>query len=249
MIVKTDEELKKLKNIGRIVAQIRDELIGMVKPGVRTKYLDEVAEKRLIELDAHSAPVKDYRFPGFVCISINNVAAHGIPSSYIIKSGDIVNIDVSAEKDGYYADTGATIIAGDITEAQSPYLKFVETSKLALMNGIENARVGNRIYDIGSAISEIAFKNNYKVILNLTGHGIGRKLHESPKEISNYYCKSERDKLKNGHVLAIETFLSLNDEYVTIDDDGWGLITSESNRVAQFEHTIIVTDEGPIIIT
>jgi len=247
MIVKTDDELNALKEIGRIVALIRDELIAMVVPGITTAKLDERAKQRFKENDAVSAPIEEYDFPGYTCISINEVAAHGIPADRAIKSGDVVNIDVSGMKNGFYADTGATVMAGEVEDSKIKHLLMA--SQEALMAGINVAVAGNRIYHIGRAINASARANDFKVIRNLTGHGIGRALHESPNQISNYEVASENQKIKIGHVLAIETFLSTHDDIVSERLNGWELYTSPQNKTAQFEHTIIVTKDGPLIIT
>jgi len=247
MIVRNNQELEKLKEIGHIVAVVRDRLMEMVEPGLMLKTLDDIAKTIFDEYDAKSAPIFDYDFPGQVCISLNEVAAHGIPDDTVIRAGDLVNIDVSALKDGFYADTGATKIAG---MAINPiHVKLLDVSKKALIAGISQAKVDNRVYHIGQAIHETAKSENFKVIKNLMGHGIGRALHEAPNEISNYKVLTENQKLKNGHVLAIETFISLNDEWVTQGNDEWALVTKSGNRTAQFEHTIVICETGPIIIT
>jgi methionyl aminopeptidase len=246
MIVKTKDEMAGLKEIGRIVALIRNELIAMVEPGITTAALDNRAKQLFIENNATSAPMLDYEFPGYTCISLNEIAAHGIPADRTIVEGDVVNIDVSGMKNGYYADTGATTIAGD---ADEKVRKLLMASKAALEAGINAAVMGNRIYHIGRAIYASAQANNFKVIKNLTGHGIGKALHESPHQISNYEVASENQKIKLGHVLAIETFLTTHDLLVNERLNGWELYTSPHNKTAQFEHTVIVTDEGPLVIT
>jgi methionyl aminopeptidase len=247
MIVKSNEAREKLEEIGRIVAEIREALIERSVPGANIAALDAIAKQMLADCGAQSAPIYDYDFPGYTCISLNEVVAHGIPKDRIIKEGDIVNIDVSAVKDGFYADTGATRVAGKALDQS--HEKLIACSKAALAAGIAAARPGNRIYQIGEAIHGVALNEGFTVIRNLTGHGIGKALHERPHQISNYRVEKENQLLKVGHVLAIETFISLGDEWVNERFNGWELYTSSKNRTAQFEHTIIVSDEGPIILT
>ncbi len=249
MIVKTTAEREALERIGRIVAEVRDTMAKEVKAGVTTKELDEIGGAILKKYGAVSAPMKDYDFPGFTCISVNQTAAHGIPNKYKIKHGDMINIDVSAALNGFYADTGMSVVVGDASLDHQIKVALCQTAYSSLFEGIAAAVPGNRIYDIGKAIHNNAKENGFTVIMNLTGHGIGRALHEMPQAISNYFCKSENETIEVGHVLAIETFISNSSNMVREMTDGWGLKTVDGGLVAQFEHTIIVQNEGPIIIT
>lgn len=249
MIIKHEHEIKKLIEIGRIVSEIRETLASAVKEGITTNELDKIAFEILERNGANSAPIRDYNFPGNTCISINETAAHGIPSDYVIKTGDMINIDVSAELDGYYADTGMSLFVP--AEDSNDYVKrqICYVAKLALENAIKEAKPGNRIFDIGRVIHKTAKDNGFTVLMNLTGHGIGRALHESPKSISNYFCKSENQVIKNGQVLAIETFIANGTSFVTEGGDGWSLVIPNGELVAQFEHTIIVCESKNIITT
>ncbi|GAU77361.1 type I methionyl aminopeptidase [Fusibacter sp. 3D3] len=249
MIAKTEAEKEALAHIGRIVAEVRDTMIESVRVGMTTKELDEIGGAILNQYGAMSAPIVDYDFPGYTCISVNQTAAHGIPSHYQLTEGDLLNIDVSATLDGFYADTGKSIVVGEKTEPQSMKEALCQVAYEALMAGISAAKPGNRINDIGKAIFETAKANGFTVIMNLTGHGIGKALHEKPQAISNYYCKSENDKIVVGEVLAIETFISNRSNMVREATDGWALKTVDGGLVAQFEHTIIVQEEGSIITT
>lgn len=246
MVVNQISDLKALQKIGRIVALTREAMIKEIKPGITTAELDRIAEEILTSHGAKSAPKYEYNFPGITCISLNDVAAHGIPGSRALKDGDIINIDISAELDGYFADTGATIPVGKI----SPLKKsLINCSKEALTKAVEKARGGGRLNQIGKAIHQVARDHGFTIIMNLTGHGIGRKLHEEPYEILNFYDRSDKRILTEGMVLAIETFISTAAEYVTEDNDGWTLRTPDGSFVAQFEHTVVVTDGDPIILT
>lgn len=249
MIVKTEAEKAGLEFIGKIVAEVRDVMVSNVRVGITTKELDEIGGQILNEYGAKSAPIIDYDFPGYTCISVNQTAAHGIPDQYKLKEGDLVNIDVSAVLNGFYADTGKSLVVGEKKEPQSLKEALCRVSYDSLMNGIFAAKPGSQINDIGKAIFETARESGFTVIMNLTGHGIGKALHEKPQAISNYYCKSESDKIEIGQVLAIETFISNSSNMVRESSDGWALKTTDGGLVAQFEHTIIVLKEGPIITT
>ncbi len=243
-----DYDYDALREIGRIVALARDEMAKAVKPGMTTKELDAIGQRILEEEGAASAPITMYEFPGYTCISLNDVAAHGIPGEEVIQEGDIVNVDVSAVKDGYYADTGRTVIAG---EAKSPqHERLVEVSLTSLEAGLSKVKAGVKVNQIGKAIYSDARKNGFTVIRNLAGHGLGRTLHGEPETISNYYSREENQLLKAGQVIAVETFISTKDEIVyQSEEDGWTLFTPNKSLVSQFEHTVIVTEDGYEVLT
>ncbi|MBF4694797.1 type I methionyl aminopeptidase [Fusibacter ferrireducens] len=249
MIVKTQAERDALECIGRIVSKTRDAMVSSVRVGMTTRELDEIGGRILEKYGAKSAPMIDYHFPGYTCISVNQTVAHGIPDDYKIKSGDLINVDVSAVLDGFYADTGKSIVVGDPIASHTVKQNLCRVAYEAMIAGISAAKLGNQINDIGISIFETAKKNGYTVIMNLTGHGIGRALHETPQAISNYYCRSENDKIELGQVLAIETFISNGSNMVRDSSNGWALKTIDGGFVAQFEHTIIVQEDGPAIIT
>ncbi len=246
MCIDFDKDLKALVKIGKIVSIAREEMIKCVKIGMTTKELDIIGRKVLTSFGARSAPKYEYKFPGYTCISVNHEAAHGIPGSRILKQGDSVNIDVSAELNGYFADTGATVVLSD----QEKLKKLLcECSKNALFKGIGKARAGVRINQIGKAIYNESKSSGFTVIKNLTGHGIGRRLHEEPAHILNYFDVRDNKILTRGLVLAIESFVSTGAEFVIKDKNGWTLKTPDRSLVAQFEHTVVVTDGNPIILT
>lgn len=248
MIIKTEQELENLKEIGTIVAKIRDILAKEARVGVSTKFLDNIAKDLFKENNAVSAPIAMYNFPGYTNISINEVAAHGIPSDYKIKNGDKVNIDVSGMKNGYYADTAITIIAGD---GNIQYEDMQRVSMDALYNGIKAAKPGSLTSNIGKAIFKTAITNGYTVLRNLTGHGVGKSLHEEPHYIFNYNEREGASLLNEGQVIAIETFVSNGDEWVEENEheDDWELLTLEKSIIIQYEHTIVVRESGNIILT
>ncbi|KAB8128293.1 type I methionyl aminopeptidase [Gracilibacillus oryzae] len=245
MIAKTEEDIKGLKEIGKIVALIRDEMVQRTVPGITTKELDLIAKELFEQNEALSAPKGEYDFPGFTCISVNEEVAHGIPGDRVIEDGDLVNIDVSASKNGYFADTGISFVAGTGTALQH---KLCEVAQKAFDEGLKHANPGSKISDIGHAVHETAKQNGLTVIKNLTGHGIGRKIHEAPDHIYNFKNTWDDEVLKEGMVIAFEPFISSLEEEVFQDEDGWTIATEQS-LVAQVEHTLILTKNGPIITT
>ena len=245
MIVKTDEDINGIKEIGRVCAAIRDELVNRTKPGITTKELDEIAGEMFQKEGAASAPNGEYNFPGYTCISVNEEVAHGIPGDRVIQMGDMVNIDVSGSKNGYFADTGISFVVGEGNEVLT---KICEVAKLAFEAGIKKARPGSKKSGIGKAIYKTARQNGFTVIKNLTGHGIGRSIHEEPEYIYNYPEPWDDELLKEGMVIAVEPFISTADEEVVEKGDGWTYFT-ENSFVAQYEHTMILTKDGPIIVT
>lgn len=245
MIAKTEEDFNGLKEIGRIVASIRDELVQRTIPGITTKELDDHAGVLLEKAGAISAPKGEYDFPGYTCISVNEEVAHGIPGSRVIQEGDLVNIDVSGSKNGYFADTGISIVVG---EGKEELKKICDVAKKAFEAGIKKVRPGSKKSGLGKAVFQTARENGLTVIKNLTGHGIGRSIHEAPDHIYNYNDTWDDELLKEGMVIAFEPFISTLEEEVYQKDDGWTYVTGKS-FVAQYEHTLIVTKTGPIIIT
>ncbi|WP_226035206.1 type I methionyl aminopeptidase [Aquibacillus saliphilus] len=246
MIAKTEEDFDGLKKIGKICGSIRDELVQCTKLGVTTKELDVIAKDLFEKAGAQSAPKGEYNFPGYTCISINEEVAHGIPSERIIQEGDIVNIDVSGSKNGYFADTGISFVVG---QGEIILQKICDVVKEAFDAGFEKAKPGSRISSLGKAVHNVAEQHGLTVIKNLTGHGVGRSIHEAPDHIFNYFSRWDDEILKDGMVIAFEPFISTFEEEVFLsEDDGWTYLTDES-FVAQYEHTIILTKEGPIITT
>lgn len=246
MIVKTEQDLLELKEIGKIVGKIRDEMIQKTQPGITTKELDDFAGELFEKYGATSGPKGEYDFPGFTCISVNEEVAHGIPGKRVIQEGDLVNIDVSGSKNGYFADTGLSFVVG---EGDPVLSNLCEVAHKAFEAGLTKLKVGSKKSGIGKAVYSTAKQNGFTVIKNLTGHGIGFSLHESPDHILNYYDPWDNELLHEGVVIAFEPFISTGAEEVYEKEDGWTFSTRDKSFVAQIEHTVIVTKEGPIIIT
>ncbi|MBP3953126.1 type I methionyl aminopeptidase [Bacillus suaedae] len=245
MIAKTEEDFIGLKEIGKIIAFIRDEMQQRTIPGITTKELDDVARELLEKAGAVSAPKGEYNFPGYTCISLNQEVAHGIPGDRVIQEGDLVNIDVSASKNGYFADTGISFVVG---EGDEELTRLCKIAKEAFEAGLKKAKPGSKLSRIGKAVFETASQNGFTVINNLTGHGVGRNIHEAPEHILNFYDPWDKEILKEGMVIAFEPFISTFEEEVFLKEDGWTYAT-EKSYVAQLEHTIILTKNGPIVVT
>lgn len=247
MIVKTDEELQALKEIGAICAKVRDTMVKETVPGITTKELDHIAKEMFEAEGAISAPIHDENFPGQTCISVNEEVAHGIPGKRVIKEGDLVNIDVSALKNGYYADTGISFVVGETDEPMKQ--KVCDAAQEAFDVAMTKIKPGAKLSQIGKAVHATARKNDLKVIKNLTGHGVGQSLHEAPAHIMNYFEPQDKTLLKEGMVLAVEPFISSNASFVTEGKNEWAFETKDKSFVAQIEHTVIVTKDGPLLTT
>lgn len=246
MTLKDAQELEKLKIIGRIVAQVREAMGAALSPGMSTRELDQIAIKMFTEAGARSAPQLTYKFPGATCISVNHRVAHGIPDDTILKNGDLVNIDVSAEKDGFFADTGASFCVGESTLARE---KLCREGHKILMKTLEQVKAGKPLNIIGKTLHREARKRGYTLIQNLGSHGVGAALHEEPSFIAPYPDPSDRRMLEEGMVITIEPFVSTGAKEVFELRDGWTLATKAGYDTVQYEHTLVVTKNKPVIIT
>lgn len=247
MSITKEPDLVGMKNASEAVAYTLKEMTHYAQSGMTTKELDEFGAKLLSGFGAKSAPHSTYGFPGWTCISVNTEFCHGIPSTKRkLKEGDLVNIDVSAELNGFWADNGGSFVLGqDINQHQ----KLVNASKEILIKAINNIRGGVKIADIGHLMESEAKKRGFKVIRNLAGHGIGRGLHEQPDELLNYKNKLDTRRFKKNSVIAVETFISTTSSYTTELNDGWTMVGNKGGFMAQHEHTIVVTDKAPLILT
>ena len=247
MSITKEAELTGMQKASEAVAYTLKEMRNYAQAGMSTKQLDNFGATILSDLGARSAPYLTYRFPGWSCISVNNEFCHGIPSDKnILKEGDLVNIDVSAELNGFWSDNGGSFVLGeDVHRHQN----LIDASKQILHEAIYNIKGGVRIADIGHLIETEAKKRGYKVIKNLTGHGIGKSLHEEPGEIANYRDRFNLTRFKKNSVVAIETFISTTSTYAETLNDGWTMVGNKGGFMAQHEHTIVVTDGRPMVLT
>jgi methionyl aminopeptidase len=246
MSISCEKDLAALRKVGRIVARCLQYMQSKLEPGITTGELDALGGVFLESHGAQSAPKLTYNFPGFTCISVNEETAHGIPGAKIIKAGDLVNIDVSAELDGYFADTGGSAI---VPPESKLHLKICSVARRALESAMCEARAGARLNQIGFAIEAEAVKHGLTVIENLGSHGVGRALHEEPGFIAGFYDKKDKRILRENQVITIEPFISSGARKCFDSGDGWTLITDPGVFTAQYEHTLVITKGKPLIMT
>jgi len=247
MSITKESELFGMQRVSEVVAKTLKLMRQHAKIGMSTKELDDFGGALLANFGAKSAPFETYGFPGYTCISLNHEAAHGIPSERkILKEGDLINIDVSAELDGFWSDNGGSFVLGEDINNHKP---LVDASKEILRNAIISIRGGIKIADIGYLIESEAKKRGLKVIKNLAGHGVGKSLHEKPEDILNYRVKSNHERFRKNTTVAIETFISTRSTYAKELSDGWTLVGNLGGFVAQHEQTILITDSTPLVLT
>ena len=245
MTITHDDELTALKEIGRIVANTVREMSEALEPGMTTAELDAIGRAVLEREGAIPAPEATYGFPGATCISVNEKAAHGIPGPRTIRAGDLVNIDVSASKDGIFADTGATI---RVPPVKASIDRLCRDGKRATAIGIAQVGAGRPLSGIGDAIGRFADRNGYTLIRNLASHGVGRALHEPLGEIPTWPTRGDRRRIGKGLVLTVEPFLSKGAIWAVPGDDAWTLVTEPAAPVVQYEHTVVATDGAAIVV-
>ena len=245
MTIESEDDLEGLRAIGRIVRAVFDAMRAAARPGMTTGELDAVGASVLAAHDARSAPILMYRFPGSTCISVNEEAAHGIPGARVLKPGDMINIDVSAEQGGYIADMGESFVLPPIEPARGRICRAV---KRAVIEATARIRAGRSLNVIGATVSRAAEKGGYRIVENLASHGVGRSLHEEPSYVPMHNPR-ERRTLHDGQVLTIEPFFTTGEPFVTERDDGWTLAVAPGALVAQFEQTVIVTNGRPVVVT
>lgn len=245
IILKSDREIKYMLDAGRIVAETHLELARAVEVGISTKELDQIAES-FIESKGAIPSFKGYNgFPASICTSLNNVVVHGIPGLETLENGDIISIDIGAELNGYHGDAATTLMIGDVSNEAKSLLKVTEES---LYKGIEQAVVGNRLSDISHAIQKHVEEHQFTIVKDFCGHGIGRAMHEEP-QIPNFGRPGHGPRLKPGICLAIEPMVNVGKHNVSILEDKWTVVTDDQQLSAHFEHTVAVTEEGPLILT
>ncbi len=245
MYLKTEEEIELIRESSLLVGKTLAEVAKIIRPGVSPLELDALAEEFI--RDHGGVPgFKGYNgFPNTLCTSINAQVVHGIPSNNVLQDGDIISVDCGVLKNEFFGDVAYTFEVGDVSDEIKSLL---ETTKECLKAGIEAAKAGNRIGDIGSAVQTLAESKGYGVVRELVGHGLGKSLHEAP-EVPNYGRKGNGMKLKEGLVLAIEPMINLGKRHVKQDEDGWTIITSDGLPSAHFEHDIVVRKNGAEVLS
>ena len=245
IILKSKQEIELMRESGKIVAETHEILRAAIQPGISTLELDRIAENHIRKYNAVPSFKGYHGYPGSICASINEEVVHGIPGSKIIKEGDIISIDIGAYYKGYHADAAKTHAVGIISEEDR---KLIEVTKESFYEGLKFAKLGCRLSDISHAIQTHVEKNNFSVVRDLVGHGVGKQLHEDP-QIPNYGSPGKGPKLKEGMVLAIEPMVNAGKFHVKMLGDGWTIVTIDSKKSAHYEHTIAITEDGPLILT
>lgn len=245
MSIETPEELERLKAAGRVVAQAIRAMRACVRPGVSTGELDQVGARVFAQVGARSGPQLDYGFPGVNCISVNDEAVHGIPGKRRLRDGDLLKLDVTAELDGFYADACVSVPIGD---ARRSTVKLAAASRAALNHALMTARAGVPINHVGRAVKATVTAQGYSVCTDLTGHGIGRQIHEPPT-VPNYHALGFDQLLTEGLVITIEPIIAAGTGAVCEAADGWTIKTQDGSYAAHSEHTIVVTDGAPLVLT
>jgi methionyl aminopeptidase len=246
MTIEHENQLEALKVAGSLVARTLEAMGKALEPGITTRELDQIG-RRLLELEgARSAPELSYNFPGATCISVAPDCAHGIPDDRRVEAGDLINIDVSAELNGFFGDTGASFA---VPPVKPKIERLCRDGRRAMWSGIRAVKAGGRLNEIGRAIEAFAGKNGYSLVKNLASHGVGHSLHDEPGEIPTWYEAGDRRRIEEGLVFTIEPFLSLGAEWVEEGDDGWTLTPPGHEPTVQYEHTLVATRRGPMILT
>jgi methionyl aminopeptidase len=243
--LRTRDEIDSIRAAARLVGMTLRMLEQEVRPGVTTEHLDRLAEQFIRDHGGRPA-FKGYRgFPASICPSVNAEVVHAIPGSYTLAPGDIVGIDVGVEKDGFFGDAAITVPVGPVPDATQ---RLLTVTREALLQGIAQAKAGNRVGDISHAVQQHAEKHGFSVVRTLVGHGIGREMHEEP-QVPNYGAAARGPRLMAGQVLAIEPMVNVGGHEVVVQPDGWTVVTKDGSLSAHFEHTVAVGPEGPEILS
>ena len=245
MSIRTQAEFDKLRAIGKIVRLALDRTAAATRPGITTGELNEIGARVLADHGAEPSPPKIYGFPGALCISVNEEAIHGIPGGRAIRSGDLVKLDLVAEKDGFVADAAVTVAVGEVSETARELARCAEW---AFHAGAKSARAGCRVYEIGRAVERETRRANFQVMRDLCGHGVGRTIHEPPT-VPNYHDPRFRARLTEGLVITIEPIICAGSGEGSLQRDRWTIRTSDGSLSAHYEHTVVVTKGAPILLT
>lgn len=247
IVIKTPQEIEKMRRSGKVVREVLEHVRGLVKPGATTLDLESAAERRIRELGATPAFKGYHGYPCVLCTSVNEQVVHGIPSGQrVLSEGDIVSIDCGVVLDGYYGDSAITVPVG---EKLAPRAKrLLDVTRASLDNAIQAVRLGGTLGDIGAAVQEVVEAGGFSVVRDFVGHGIGTRMHEDP-QVPNYGRRGEGTKLREGMVLAIEPMVNVGKPGVQVLSDGWTAVTEDGSLSAHFEHTVAVTAEGAVVLT
>lgn len=245
IVIKRPDELRRMREAGRVVARVLLEIEKRVRPGVTTGELDRFAEE-FIRAAGGEPSFKGYRgYPASICTSVNEEVVHGIPSGRRLEEGDIVSVDVGVLLDGFHGDAARTFAVGEVDPRTR---RLLEVTERALEAGIAMAREGNRISDIGHAVQRVVEEAGFSVVRDFVGHGIGRQMHEDP-QVPNFGVPGRGPRLLRGMTIAIEPMVNAGAPDVTILEDHWTAVTVDGSRSAHFEHTVAISEDGPVILT
>jgi methionyl aminopeptidase len=245
MCIKSPAELEKLQLIGKIVRKALDVTSAAVRPGITTAELDEIGARVLAENGAESSPPKVYDFPGAFCISVNDEAIHGIPGKRVIREGDLVKLDLVAEKDRFFADAAVTVCVGEVSATAAALARCAES---AFRRGAKVARAGNRINEIGRAVEKETRHCGFQVMRAFCGHGVGAAIHEAP-QVLNYHDPEFQARLTEGLVITIEPIISAGKGKGVLQRDRWTIRTEDGSLSAHYEHTLVITKGEPVLVT
>jgi methionyl aminopeptidase len=244
-IIKTERDLEAMRPACAVAATVLDEVAGFVRPGLTTQEIDQYAAERIKSYGAKSAFLGYRKYPCHICISVNNEVVHGLSGNRRVEFGDIVSLDVGVYHNGFVGDTARTVAVGGCT-AQAQ--RLMDVAEQSLMHGIATALPGNRVVDISRAIQMCVEGNGFSVVREFVGHGVGRKVHEEP-QIPNFVDGKSSPKLRPGMTLAIEPMINAGKPEVQVLNDGWTVVTRDGSLSAHFEHTVLITDSEPEILT
>ncbi len=245
MSIESEAELEAMKRAGHVTRLVLEAMRQRVTPGITTRELDEIGAEVMVRNGGHSAPRKFYKFPAYNCISLNDQVVHGIPDDRPLEPGDLVKLDATVEVDGFIADSALTVAVPPVGKLQKRLIQAAETS---FFNALAVARVGNRVRDIGRVVEQTVKRDGFRVVRDLVGHGIGREIHEDPS-IPNFYDARYREPLKRGMVFTIEPMVVAGSGEVEESEDGWAIRTADKTLASHFEHTILITDGKPLLLT
>lgn len=245
IVIKREDELRGMRDACKVTAKIRDAIVQCVAAGVSTQSLSDYAGELIRGLGAESAFLNYRGYPGEVCISVNDEVVHGIPGRRRIEDGDLVSVDVGVKYGGFIGDCAVTVMVGEVGEEKR---RLVRVTQQALESGIDGARAGSRVSDISYAVEQCVKRAGFSVVRDFVGHGVGRDLHEEP-QIPNFGRAGKGPRLRAGMTLAIEPMVNMGSYEVEVQADGWTVLTKDRKPSAHFEHTILVREEGPEILT
>jgi methionyl aminopeptidase len=244
-VIRSKDELDKMRRAGKVVAEIHDVTRAAIRPGVTTGELNTLAEEVLAKRNARSNFLNYHGFPAVICTSPNDMIVHGIPGDYVLREGDIISVDAGAIVEGYHGDAAYTAPVGEVSATAK---RLIEVTERSLWAGIDQLVVGNRLHEVGRAVQNVAEAAGFSVVREYVGHAIGTEMHESP-QVPNYWPGSPGPKLKAGMVYAVEPMLNVGTYETFVLEDDWSVMTGDGKLSAHFEHTIAVTEDGPEVFT